>query len=88
MALVGEPDKPLVVDVHTESTNAKILEEGLGFARTVEKIVGQATLRGGLMQYYEFKQPMERRLSDAAWEEILRDPKQRGALSFSPGTLF
>lgn len=88
LEILGGPDKPIIVDAHTEPTGGKVLEEGLGFARPVEKEVEKAKVRGGLMSYYEFKQPMDKRLSVKEWEELLRDAKALGERSFSPGTLF
>ncbi|MEO5344273.1 MAG: DUF3160 domain-containing protein [Gammaproteobacteria bacterium SHHR-1] len=63
LALTGDKDKPLVVDIHTHAEEAQVVEQGLGFARLVSK--DQA--RGARLSHYEFKQPLADRLTDADW---------------------
>ncbi len=63
-----EKDRPLVADIHTEPTSGLVLEEGIGFPRTVN----HQGLRGGRFTCYEFKQPMDKRLTDEAWHNLLK----------------
>jgi len=65
----------LIADVHTDPNSGNVLEEGVGdpliiiVAVTVD---GQIVLtRGGTFSYYEFSQPMDSRLTDEDWREIL-----------------
>jgi hypothetical protein len=66
----------IVADVHTDGNTAAVLEEGVGY---VDMIVvayklpdGRILIGAGpVMSYYEFKQPMEDRLTDEKWREIL-----------------
>ncbi len=73
----------IVADVHTEGNTRQVLEEGVGY---VDLIVvaykvpdGRILIGAGpVMSYYEFKQPMENRLTDEQWRELLRaDPPER-----------
>ena len=78
--IIGVDDKAivttLVADVHTHSLEEKVLEEGVGY---VDLIIvacphpdGGAFLAAGpVLSYYEFKQPMNDRLTDDAWRQIL-----------------
>jgi hypothetical protein len=67
----------LIADVHTEGNTKKVLEEGVGYIKTL--IVAYKLPQGHILagvgpvfSYYEFKQPMENRLTDEAWREILK----------------
>jgi hypothetical protein len=66
----------IVADVHTEGNTGQVLEEGVGY---VELIVvaykvpdGRLIIGAGpVLSYYEFKQPMQNRLTDEQWRELL-----------------
>ncbi|QSZ67813.1 DUF3160 domain-containing protein [Methanofollis aquaemaris] len=68
----------LVADVHSDPYHDLVLEEGVGY---VDLIVvacptadGAATLCAGpVFSYYEFTHPLDDRLTDKAWVEMLRD---------------
>jgi len=73
----------IVADVHTEGNTMQVLEEGVGY---VDMIVvayrvpdGRLLIGAGpVMSYYEFKQPMQDRLTDEQWRELLRtEPPER-----------
>ena len=66
--LVGETDKPIVVDVHTNPDENKVLEQGIGYARAVVK----NNARGALFRHYEFKHDMSDRLTDESWQALLK----------------
>jgi len=66
----------LVADVHTDGNTEKVLEEGVGYIKTAviayklpedHIVIGV----GPTFSYYEFKQPMEDRLTDEGWRKIL-----------------
>lgn len=67
----------LIADVHTDINTKKVLEEGVGY---VDLIVvaykvpdGRILIGAGpVMSYYEFKHPMEDRLTDEKWRDILK----------------
>ena len=73
----------LVADVHTDTNTKQCLEEAVGYLdlilvayKTKEIYIGA----GATLSYYEFKQPMEQRLTDEEWKEILQNsPPQRPA---------
>jgi hypothetical protein len=66
----------IIADVHTDGNTGQVLEEGVGY---VDLIVvaykvpdGRVLIGAGpVMSYYEFKQPMEERLTDEKWREML-----------------
>ncbi len=75
---------PIVADVHTDQNTKQVLEEGIGY---VDLIVvaykvpdGRILIGAGpVMTYYEFKHPMEDRLTDEKWKSLLEkgeNPKQ------------
>jgi hypothetical protein len=66
----------LVADVHTDGNTKQVLEEGVGFIKnlvTAYKMPQGHILVGigPVFSYYEFKQPMTKRLTDEAWREML-----------------
>lgn len=71
----------LVADVHTCGSASMVLEEAVG---KVDLIVvacprpdGSAYLAvGPVLSYYEFKHPMEDRLTDEKWRELLDSPNK------------
>lgn len=71
----------LVADVHTDFVKAKTIEEAVG---KLDLIVvacpmpdGKAFLAvGPVLSYYEFKHPMNDRLTDEAWRQLLDSPKK------------
>jgi hypothetical protein len=80
-AVISEVDEKakkttIIADVHTDSNTRQVLEEGVGY---VDLIVvaykvpdGRILIGAGpVMSYYEFKQPMEERLTDEEWREML-----------------
>ena len=79
-------DLPIVVDVHTEPNSAKVLEEGIGYPQVVIFKMGNQEARGALFTYYEFKHPMEDRLTDEKWLLMLSDSEVMEKLDLSPGS--
>jgi hypothetical protein len=69
----------LVADVHTNTNEGKVLEEGVGY---VDLIIvacpasdGSIFLAAGpVLSYFEFKHTMNDRLTDEAWRIILASP--------------
>jgi len=66
----------LVADVHTEGNTKKVLEEGVGYIKTLVVAYkhpdGHILIGAGpVFSYYEFKQPMENRLTDEVWQQML-----------------
>ncbi len=64
----------LIADVHTDTNTGQVLEEGVGDAFPIYAIVlvegKQQVALGGVFSYYEFKQPLDSRLTDEAWQEM------------------
>lgn len=75
----------LVADVHTDGNTGQVLEEAVGYIRTL--VVAYPTPGGKLMlaagpvfSHYELKLPMAERLTDGAWRERLKSnpPEEPG----------
>ena len=71
----------LIADVHTDGNTKQVLEEGVGHIKTL--IVAYKLPHGHILvgvgpvfSYYEFKQPMQNRLTDETWREMLQDNPQ------------
>ncbi|MGP8337675.1 MAG: DUF3160 domain-containing protein [Methanosarcinaceae archaeon] len=66
----------IIADVHTDGNTGHVLEEGVGYVDLVVVAYklpdGRILLGSGpVMSYYEFKQPMDDRLTDEKWREML-----------------
>ena len=66
----------IVADVHTDTNTAQVLEEGVGYVDLIlvaykvpdgRIIIGA----GPTLSYYEFKQPIDNRLTDEQWKQML-----------------
>ncbi len=75
--LLTDTDEKMAViaDVHTDGNSETVLQEAVGNPMIIYVAVyieGQVVLtRGGTFSYYEFIQPMNDRLTDEAWQNIL-----------------
>jgi len=78
--LEGEEDAyktTLIADVHTETNTEKVLEVGTGYVdwiivvhKSKDGQLGAAV--GPIFTYYEFEHPMDDRLTDEQWREMLK----------------
>lgn len=69
----------LIVDVHTDPNTGCVLEEGTGYLNLMIAACiqpdGRIVLSAGpVFSYYEFKHPMNDRLTDEKWREMLSGP--------------
>jgi hypothetical protein len=68
----------IVADVHTDTNEpAEVLEEGVGYVDLIlvaYKVPDGRTIIGAgpTLSYYEFKQPINNRLTDEAWKDMLK----------------
>jgi len=80
----------LVADVHT--ANKDVLEEAVGNAAEIWVVVpfkGKLVVtRGAVFTYYEFKQPANNRLTDEAWQEMLKGGTAPAMPSWTKSFLF
>jgi hypothetical protein len=90
---VWENPSALVADVATDP-NGKVLEEATGMVWSIYVIVpvdGELRIvRGGVYSYYEFPWPMNDRLTDTKWQEMLRSgqaPEPPGWIKSYTGTV-
>jgi len=71
----------IVADVHTDANTGLVLEEGTGYLHMMVVVYpmpdgGLVAGVGPALSHYEFKHPMSDRLTDEAWKQMLRGPKQ------------
>jgi len=72
----------IIADVHTDQNTSQVLEEGVGYVNLIlvaYKVPDGRILIGAgpVMSYYEFKHPMDDRLTDEKWRDILSsDPPE------------
>ncbi len=82
----GSPDKaePLVSDVHSDPTNGQVLQVATGDVQflvvAVDNGPHRAAYVGPSYTYYEFRGPMERRMTDEEW----RAKVEKGQLPAPP----
>lgn len=64
----------IVADVHTDLNTEQVLEEGVGSPFNIYVVIqdghGRRICRGGVFSYYEFKHPLDDRLTDERWQEM------------------
>jgi len=85
------PKSTVVADVHTDGNSKEVLEEGVGKIKAMVVAYQLPDKRiligvGPVFSYYEFKQPMENRLTDEAWRLMLKNnppPEPEWVKSFS-----
>ena len=71
----ADDDMAVIADVHTDSNEGEVLEEAVGRPMVIlvaVQIEGQVVLtRGAVFSYYEFTWPMDDRLTDESWQEMI-----------------
>jgi hypothetical protein len=71
----ADDDMAVIADVHTDPNEGEVLEEAVGRPMVIYVAIivdGQVILtRGGIFSYYEFTWPMDDRLTDEAWQDML-----------------
>ncbi|MFW9844243.1 MAG: DUF3160 domain-containing protein, partial [Candidatus Thorarchaeota archaeon] len=71
----ADDDMAVIADVHTDPNEGEVLEVGVGRPAVILVAVlinGEVILtQGGVMSYYEFTWPMNDRLTDESWQEML-----------------
>ncbi len=73
------PQAAIVADVATNPNGGIVLEEGIGRVFPIYAVVpieGKLTVTvGGVFSHYEFEQPIDNRLTDEAWQQMLDEGK-------------
>ncbi|NIA30773.1 MAG: DUF3160 domain-containing protein [Actinobacteria bacterium] len=68
---------PVIADVHTDANSGLVLEEGIGYPYAIYAICnveGRAVItKGAGFSYHEFTWPMDDRLTDEKWRQMLTD---------------
>jgi hypothetical protein len=84
--LLGKADSEMAViaDVHTDANAGQVLEEAVGrpmlLTVTLPSSDGPVSFQGAAFSYYEFKQPLNDRLTDESWQGRLSSPATRPKL--------
>lgn len=80
---------PVLADVLTDVNTEQVLEEGTGnpfiIYVEVEKDNEKKIYKGATYSYYEFKWPMNDRLTDEVWRKILGNNKEPGLPDWTDG---
>jgi len=63
-AFIGDADGPITVDIHTDANSGTVLQEAIGAPVAVWT---ESKIRGARYSVFEFRQPMDKRLTDEAW---------------------
>ena len=71
----------IIADVHTDTNTNKVLEEGVGYVDLIivaykvpdGRIIAGA---GPVFSYYEFKHPIDDRLTDEQWKDMLQNGEE------------
>ena len=76
----ADDDMAVIADVHTDPNEGEVLEEGVGRPMVIlvaVEIEGQVVLtRGAVFSYYEFTWPMNDRLTDESWQDMLEQGEE------------
>jgi len=71
----ADDDMAVIADVHTDPNEGEVLEEAVGNPMVIlvaVQIEGQVVLtRGAVFSYYEFTWPMDDRLTDESWQDMI-----------------
>jgi len=71
----ADDDMAVIADVHTDPNEGEVLEEAVGRPMVIlvaVQIEGQVVLtRGAVFSYYEFTWPMDDRLTDESWQDMI-----------------
>jgi hypothetical protein len=73
LTLTGTEDHPIATDFHTDLNSGQVLTEALGYPRAVM----HADARGARFAPEEFKQKISERLTDEAWQEMLKQREEK-----------
>jgi len=73
----ADEEMAVIADVHTDPNSLTALEVGVGYPLVLYVIVpgasGPEMTVGGMFSYYEFTHPISDRLTDEAWQEMLKN---------------
>ncbi len=78
-AFENEPQAAVIADVATDPNKGVVLEIGVGRVFDMYAVVPVNNklylAHGAVFSYYEFQQPLAKRLTDEAWQTMLKDGK-------------
>lgn len=71
----------IIADVHTDTNSNQVLEEGVGYVDLIVvayKVPDGRVIAGAgpVFSYYEFKHPIDDRLTDEQWKEMLENGEE------------
>ena len=82
----------VIADVHTDLNSSQVLEEGVGSPFNIYVLIENGTERrlhrGAVFSCYEFKWPLDERLTDEAWQEMEKAGKRPAMPSWTSSFIF
>ena len=70
---VSDRKSACITDVHTDLNSKQILQIGLGQPHVIELNINNQKLQSVIFTTFEFRQPLEKRLTDQEWQKIIFD---------------
>lgn len=74
---------PLIADVHTDVNTKQALQVGIGKPLELWIAADEKIYKGAMFSYYEFTQPMDKRLTDEEWQRMKVLPPLEKWISFT-----
>ena len=71
---LNDRQSAIVADIHTDLSSKQVLQIGIGSPQTVDITVGTQTASAAVFSTYEFRHPMQERLTDEQWRKNLSQP--------------
>lgn len=75
-----EENAVMIADIHTDPNSRQVLEVGTGRIMNMHIDKSGNVFTGGIIPFYEFKQPADKRLTDEEWREMIRKNENDGLL--------
>lgn len=75
-----EENAVMIADIHTDPNSRQVLEVGTGRIMNMHIDKNGDVYTGGIIPFYEFKQPADKRLTDGEWREMIKKNENDGLL--------
>ncbi|MFA5771784.1 MAG: DUF3160 domain-containing protein [Thermoplasmata archaeon] len=88
--LADGKETTMIADVHTDGNTGQCLEEAVGYVDYVIIVVENpngtlSSMAGPIFSYYEFKQPINNRLTDEQWKGMLKNGSEPSRPGWTEG---
>ncbi|MFO8061985.1 MAG: DUF3160 domain-containing protein [bacterium] len=68
-----EENAVMIADIHTDPNSKQVLEVGTGRIMNMHIEQSSYVYTGGIIPFYEFKQPADKRLTDGEWRNMIKN---------------